>query len=120
VLTFLAWLILLVLCWPLALLALVLYPIDLRIPLPFRLARIAVHGALVSVRAMILPAGLLSRWTRVGEVPASLQASPLVETGSQPWMICEPSVVRPYGQMIVTAFDALKSATVQNPGAGSR
>lgn len=53
-LTFLAWLILLVLCWPVALLALVLYPVVCLILLPFRLARYAVHGALELVRAVIL------------------------------------------------------------------
>jgi len=53
-LVFLAWLILLVLCWPLALLALVLYPIVWLLLLPFRLAGIAVHGALELVRAVIL------------------------------------------------------------------
>ena len=53
-LTFLAWLILLVLCWPLALLALVLYPVVWLVLLPFRLAGIAVHGALELVRAVIL------------------------------------------------------------------
>jgi hypothetical protein len=59
-LTFLAWLVLLVLCWPLALLALVLYPIIWLVLLPFRLAGIAVHGALELVRAVILlPARIL-------------------------------------------------------------
>jgi hypothetical protein len=53
-LTFLVWLLLLVLCWPLALLALVLYPIVWLVLLPFRLAGIAVHGALELVRAVIL------------------------------------------------------------------
>jgi len=53
-LLFLAWLILLVLCWPLALLALVLYPIVWLLLLPFRLAGIAVHGALELVQAVIL------------------------------------------------------------------
>jgi len=53
-LVFLAWLILLVLCWPLALLALVLYPIVWLLLLPFRLAGIAVHGALELVQAVIL------------------------------------------------------------------
>ena len=46
-LTFLAWLLLFVLCWPLALLALVLYPGRVgSVLLPFRLAWIAVQGAL--------------------------------------------------------------------------
>ncbi|MFZ0639696.1 MAG: hypothetical protein WA020_03390 [Candidatus Acidiferrales bacterium] len=58
--TFLLWCLLLVLCWPLALLALVLYPIVWLILLPFRLVGIAVTGALDLVRAIIfLPARIL-------------------------------------------------------------
>jgi hypothetical protein len=57
---FLLWLILLVLCWPLALLALVLYPFVWLLLLPFRLLGIAVGGALALVKAVIfLPARLL-------------------------------------------------------------
>jgi hypothetical protein len=57
---FLLWCILLVLCWPLALLALVLYPIVWLILLPFRLVGIAVDGALALVRTIIfLPARIL-------------------------------------------------------------
>ena len=57
---FLLWLILLVLCWPLALLALVLYPIVWLLLLPFRLLGIAVDGVLALVKAVIfLPARLL-------------------------------------------------------------
>jgi hypothetical protein len=57
---FLLWLILLVLCWPLALLALVLYPLVWLILLPFRLLGIAVEGVLAFVKAVILfPARLL-------------------------------------------------------------
>ena len=51
---FLLWCILLVLCWPLALLALVLYLIVWLILLPFRLLGIAVDGALELVRAIIM------------------------------------------------------------------
>jgi hypothetical protein len=51
---FLLWCILLVLCWPLALLALVLYPIVWLILLPFRLLGIAVDGTLELVRAIIM------------------------------------------------------------------
>jgi hypothetical protein len=58
---FLLWCLLFVLCWPLALLALVLYPIVWLLLLPFRLVGIAVHGALALVAAVILfPARLLS------------------------------------------------------------
>jgi hypothetical protein len=57
---FLLWCILLVLCWPLALLALVLYPIVWIALIPFRLLGVAVDGALALVRAVIfLPARLL-------------------------------------------------------------
>jgi hypothetical protein len=57
---FLLWLILLVLCWPLALIALVLYPFVWLLLLPFRLLGIAVGGVLAFVKAVIfLPARIL-------------------------------------------------------------
>ena len=57
---FLLWCILLVLCWPLALIALVLYPVVWLLLLPFRLVGIAVGGVLELVSAVIfLPARLL-------------------------------------------------------------
>ena len=57
---FLLWLILLILCWPLALFALVLYPFVWLVLLPFRLLGIAVGGVLALVKAVIfLPARLL-------------------------------------------------------------
>ncbi len=57
---FLLWCILLVICWPLALLALVLYPIVWLLLLPFRLVGIAVGGVLELVSAIIfLPARVL-------------------------------------------------------------
>ena len=57
---FLLWCILLVLCWPVALLALVLYPLVWLILVPFRLVVIAVDGVLELVRALILlPARIL-------------------------------------------------------------
>lgn len=57
---FLLWCILLVLCWPLALLALVLYPIVWLLLLPFRIVGIAVTGVLEFLRAIVtLPARLL-------------------------------------------------------------
>jgi len=59
-LTFLLWLLLLFICWPLALLALVLYPIIWLLLLPFRILGIAVEGALELVKAIIfLPARVL-------------------------------------------------------------
>lgn len=59
-LKFLLWLILVVLCWPLALLALILYPLVWLLLLPFRLVGIAVGGVLELFKAIIfLPARLL-------------------------------------------------------------
>ena len=58
---FLLWCILFVLCWPLALLAVVLYPLVWLFLLPFRLVGIAVEGALGLVRGIILlPARVLA------------------------------------------------------------
>lgn len=58
---FLLWCILLVLCWPLAVLALVAYPIVWLLLLPFRILGIAVEGVFDLLRAIItLPARLLS------------------------------------------------------------
>jgi hypothetical protein len=58
--TFLLWLFLLFVCWPLALLALVLYPLVWLLLLPFRLVGIAVEGVLELVKAVIfLPARVL-------------------------------------------------------------
>jgi len=57
---FFLWLILLVICWPLAILALILYPVVWLVLLPFRLAGIAVEGVLGLVRAVVtLPARVL-------------------------------------------------------------
>jgi hypothetical protein len=59
-LEFLLWCILFVFCWPLALLALIAYPIVWLLLLPFRIVGIAVHGALDLVAAIIfLPARVL-------------------------------------------------------------
>lgn len=52
--TFILWCILLVLCWPLALFALVLYPVVWLFLLPFRLVGIAVGGALALVWAIVM------------------------------------------------------------------
>jgi hypothetical protein len=61
----LLWLILLVLCWPLALLALVLYPVVWILLLPFRLVGIAVDGVLSLLRGLVtLPAQLLGHRAR--------------------------------------------------------
>jgi hypothetical protein len=57
---FLLFCILLVLCWPLALFALILYPLVWLLPLPFRVVGIAVGGVLELVSAIIfLPARML-------------------------------------------------------------
>ena len=57
---FLLWLVLLVLCWPIALLALVLWPLVWLLSLPFRLVGIAVEGVFELLRAIILlPARVL-------------------------------------------------------------
>jgi hypothetical protein len=59
-LNFLLFLILLIMCWPLALLALCLYPLFWLLSLPFRLLGIAVDGVFELLRAVILlPARLL-------------------------------------------------------------
>jgi hypothetical protein len=56
----LLWLLLFVLCWPLALLALVLYPLVWLLALPFRLVGIAVEGVFALLRAVLfLPARIL-------------------------------------------------------------
>lgn len=58
--TFLLWLLLFVVCWPLAIAALLLYPIVWLILLPFRLLGFAVGGVLELVRSIILlPARIL-------------------------------------------------------------
>jgi hypothetical protein len=60
VIGFLVWLLLLVVCWPLALLAVILYPLVWLVLLPFRLLGIAVEGVLALVKAVIfLPARVL-------------------------------------------------------------
>jgi hypothetical protein len=57
---FLLWLLLLVFCWPLALLALVLYPIVWLLSLPFRLVGVALDGVFEFLRAvLLLPARVL-------------------------------------------------------------
>ena len=57
---FLLWLILLILCWPLALLVLILYPVVWLLLLPFRLLSIAVDGVFETLKAvLLLPARML-------------------------------------------------------------
>ena len=57
---FLVWCILFVVCWPLALLALIVYPLAWLILLPFRIVGIAVEGVFALLKAaLFLPARLL-------------------------------------------------------------
>ena len=59
---FLLWIILFILCWPLALIALFLYPIVWLLLLPFRIVGIAVGGVLELIWALItLPARVVRR-----------------------------------------------------------
>jgi hypothetical protein len=59
-LTFLLWCILLIFCWPLALIVLVLYPLVWLVLLPFRILGFAVEGVLELLKAIILlPARIL-------------------------------------------------------------
>lgn len=58
--TFFLWLVVLIFCWPFALLAILLYPIVWLLLLPFRIVGIAVDGVLELIRAVIfLPARML-------------------------------------------------------------
>jgi hypothetical protein len=60
--TFIAWILLFIFCWPLALLALVLYPIVWLLMLPFRLLGIAVEGVFSLIKSIImLPVRLIQR-----------------------------------------------------------
>jgi hypothetical protein len=62
VLTFLVWCVVLFFCWPLALVALILYPLIWLLLLPFRIVGIAVGGALELVWAIVtLPVRVLRR-----------------------------------------------------------
>jgi hypothetical protein len=57
---FLLWLLLLVVCWPIALFAVLLYPVVWLLLLPFRVLGIAVGGVLALLRAVVfLPARIL-------------------------------------------------------------
>lgn len=57
---FFLWCILFIICWPLALLAVVLFPIVWLITLPFRIVGIAVHGVFALLAALVfLPARIL-------------------------------------------------------------
>ena len=60
ILVFVGWLILTVLCWPVAILALVLWPLVLLISIPLSIIRIGIGAALALLKALLyLPARLL-------------------------------------------------------------
>ena len=62
---FLLWIVVLIFCWPLALLALVLYPILWLLLLPFRIVGIAVDGVFELLRAIVfLPSRILGGRSR--------------------------------------------------------
>jgi hypothetical protein len=66
---FFVWCILFVMCWPVALLALIAYPFVWLFLLPFRIVGIAVHGALALVAGVImLPFRLLSAPFRIAGI----------------------------------------------------
>jgi hypothetical protein len=52
--TFLLWVLLFILCWPLALFAILLYPLIWLLLLPFRLIGLAVEGVFETLRALIM------------------------------------------------------------------
>ena len=59
-LTFLVWVLLFIVCWPIAILALVLYPLVWLVLLPFRILGFAVGGVLAFLKGLLfLPARLL-------------------------------------------------------------
>ena len=65
-LVLIAWCILLVLCWPLALLVALLFPFLWLLALPFRLARVCAEAAFALIRALLfLPARVLGPHHRV-------------------------------------------------------
>jgi hypothetical protein len=64
---FLLWLVLLFFCWPLALLAIILWPVAWLLLLPFRILGLAVEGVFELLRALIfLPARILGGGRRYG------------------------------------------------------
>ena len=63
---FLLWCLLFVVCWPLALVALILYPIVWLLLLPFRIVGIAIHGVLALITAVIMLGAIAERTVPVG------------------------------------------------------
>ena len=69
--TFLLWCLLFVLCWPLALLALVLWPVVWLVSLPFRLVGVTFSALFAFLHALLmLPARLLGAGPRASATPA--------------------------------------------------
>ncbi len=76
---FLLWCILLVICWPLALLALILYPLVWLILLPFRIVGIAVDGVLELLKGILFLPGRILRGPRTRS--GGVQENPSAVTG---------------------------------------
>ena len=73
-LTFLVWCVVLFFCWPLALVALILYPLVWLLLLPFRIVGIAVGGALDLVWAIVtLPAGAATAFLAAAAISQLLE-----------------------------------------------
>jgi hypothetical protein len=70
--TFLLWCILFVLCWPLALLALILYPFIWLLLLPFRILGIATHATLALLKSLLLLPARLLTWPFTPKHPPTL------------------------------------------------
>jgi hypothetical protein len=80
---FLLWCLLFIVCWPLALLALILYPIVWLLLLPFRIVGIAVHGALALVWAVVmLPARLQCSVSLFPDLKAGSRSSSYPQFGA--------------------------------------
>ena len=73
---FLLWLILLAICWPLAILALLLYPIVWLILLPFRIFGIAIDGVLSIMRAIVLMPSRVLQGKPRNVTPAEVSHAP--------------------------------------------
>ena len=84
---FLLWLLLLVVCWPLAILALLLWPLVWLISLPFRLLGIAVDGVFSLLRAMVmLPSRVLGGGSETGDRSGMSPCARRVTNGKRrPW-----------------------------------
>ena len=83
--TLLVWLLLLLLCWPLALVALILYPVVWLLLLPFRLVGIALEGVFRLLAAIVLlPSRLLRGPRGAVEFSRGTTAANVAPNGRQP------------------------------------